>query len=96
MELCNIKHYLCIDIVNPYINSPGSTDIMSECDKKTSAVSPYQGATSETAMLIQLMEADETTKNSKNTETGKTEVHHKRILIFFVGLTICVIHNNYH
>ena len=32
------------------------------------------------------MEADETTKNSMATETGETEVFHKRILIFVLVL----------
>ena len=41
-----------IDIVNPYIKSPGSTDIMSESDKKTPTVSPDQGGTSETATSV--------------------------------------------
>ena len=46
------NNILYIDIVNPYIKSPGSTDIMSESDKKTPTVSPDQGATSETATPI--------------------------------------------
>ena len=42
------------------------------------------------------MEADETTKNSKARETGKTEFLSQKNLKSFVGLTICVIHNNYY
>ena len=66
---------MCSDIVNPYIKPLGYTDIMSSVEEKTS-----------TATLIQLMEADETTKNSKPTETGETEVLQKRILIFVLVL----------
>ena len=42
----------CIDIVNPYIKSLGSTDIISDSDRKTLTVSPDQGATSTTAIIV--------------------------------------------
>ena len=72
-----------IDIVNPYIKSLGSTDIMSSVEDKAPTVSPDQGASGGTSTSIQLMEAGETPK--KDTETGKSEdVFHKRILILFV------------
>ena len=38
--------------MNPYIKSPGSTDIMSESDKKTPIVPSDQGATSMTATVV--------------------------------------------
>ena len=38
--------------MNPYIKSPGSTDIMSESGKKTPIVPPDQGATSMTATVV--------------------------------------------
>ena len=53
--------------------------------------SPDQGATGETATLVELAEADETTTNSKATDTGDRkrrwrgeteEVYPKRTLIF--------------
>ena len=81
--------------MNPYIESPGSTDIMSSVEDKAPTVSPDQDTSGGTSTSIQLLEAGETTK--KDTKTGKSEiVFHKGILIFFVGLTICFIHNNYH
>ena len=46
----SVKHQ--IDIVNPYIESPGSTDIMSESDKKTPIVPSDQGATSMTVTVV--------------------------------------------
>ena len=52
MKVWNIKHILYIDIVNPYIKSLGSTDIMSESDKKTPIVPSDQGATSMTATVV--------------------------------------------
>ena len=87
VPLMNCYHHwniLYIDIVNPYIKSLGSTDIMSSVEDKTSTVSPDQGASGGTSTSIQLMEAGETPK--KDTEAGKTEVYHKRILIFLLVL----------
>ena len=54
--------------MNPYIKSLGFTDIMSDSKEKTPTVSPDQGATGETATLVQLAEVDETPKNFKTTD----------------------------
>ena len=43
---------------------------MSSVEEKTPTIPPDQGATGETATSVQLAEADETTKNSKATDTG--------------------------
>ena len=48
----------------------GSADIMSSVEEKKPTVSPDQGATGETATLVQLAEVDETAKSSKATDTG--------------------------
>ena len=61
---------LCIDTVNPEIKSLGSTYIMSSVEEKTPTVSSGQGAMGETATSVWLAEADETTKESKATDTG--------------------------
>ena len=48
---------------------------MSDSKEKTPTVSPDQGATSETATLVHLAEADEIPKNSMTTDSdGKREV----------------------
>ena len=56
---------------------------MSSVEEETPTVSPEHCATGETATLVQLAEADGTTKNSKATDRGETEeVYPKRTLIF--------------
>ena len=51
---------------------------MSSVEEKTPTVSPDQGATGETATSVQLAEAEETTRNSKATDTGGGEGKQKR------------------
>ena len=58
-------------------------DIMSNNKEKTPTVSPDQGATGETATLVQLAEVDKTTKNSKTTDRdGKGRWRRALILEF--------------
>ena len=53
---------MSIDIVNPYIKSLGSTDIMSSVEEKTLTVLPDQGSTGETVTSVPLVEAEMTKK----------------------------------
>ena len=56
---------------------------MSDSKEKTPTVSPDQGATSETATLVHLAEADEIPKNSMTTDSDGKERWRRALILEF-------------